>query len=142
MPRICCQEVAAPCPSGTSSSFVPGLRSCGVRPAIAVLIRLTARASRYLVATWGILRGGVRSESAAARLRLMVPNLVVGVWAYLPANSCIPGSHPSRLFAFFAPTGNLQFKWQCYDAYCRVCLGLGLLPGMHGPVVHQRLWYP
>ncbi|CAE7870867.1 GIP [Symbiodinium microadriaticum] len=21
---------------------------------------------------------------------------------------------------------NLQFKWQCYDAYCRVCLGLGL----------------
>ena len=23
-------------------------------------------------------------------------------------------------------SGQLQFKWQCYDAYCRVCLGLGL----------------
>ena len=27
-------------------------------------------------------------------------------------------------------SGQLQFKWQCYDAYCRVCLGLGLSLGM------------
>eukprot|EP00439_Symbiodinium_sp_Y106_P080847 s26_g19.t1 len=33
------------------------------------------------------------------------------------------GAMPERHVQLFR---NLQFKWQCYDAYCRVCLGLGL----------------
>lgn len=40
------------------------------------------------------------------------------------------GSTPERHVKLFR---QLQFKWQCYDAYCRVCIGLGathLLQGM------------
>ncbi|CAK9080075.1 Pentatricopeptide repeat-containing protein [Durusdinium trenchii] len=33
------------------------------------------------------------------------------------------GAMPERHVQLFR---QLQFKWQCYDAYCRVCLGLGL----------------
>ncbi|CAJ1386195.1 unnamed protein product [Effrenium voratum] len=33
------------------------------------------------------------------------------------------GAMPERHVQLFR---KLQFKWQCYDAYCRVCLGLGL----------------
>eukprot|EP00439_Symbiodinium_sp_Y106_P068100 s1878_g11.t1 len=37
--------------------------------------------------------------------------------------SCSRGAQPERHVQLFR---QLQSKWQCYDAYCRVCMGLGV----------------